>query len=62
MQFSEADVGVWHEAYVVSPGAYENIYVSMPAFGLGKMGTLSAATGGLQSAEARLKASGTSEP
>ena len=56
------EVGVWHETYVVEPGGYENIYVNMPAFGLGKVGTLSAAVGGLQSAEARLKASGTSEP
>jgi len=52
------DVGVWHETYVVSPGTYENIYVNMPAFGFGKVGTLSAASGGLQSAEARLRASG----
>jgi hypothetical protein len=51
------DVGVWHETYVVSPGGYENIYVNMPPFGLGKVGTLSAATGGLQSAAARLQAS-----
>jgi hypothetical protein len=59
---TRGEVGVWHETYVVSPGSYENIYVNMPAFGLGKVGTLSAAAGGLQSAEARLKASGTSEP
>lgn len=52
------DVGVWHETYVVSPGQYENIYVNMPPFGLGKAGALSSATAGLQSAEARLKASG----
>ena len=56
------DVGVWHETYVVAPGGYENIYVNMPAFGLGKVGSLSAAAGGLQSAEARLKASGASKP
>jgi hypothetical protein len=59
---TSGEVGVWHETYVVSPGAYENIYVNMPAFGLGKVGTLSAAAGGLQSAEARLKASETREP
>ncbi len=52
------DVGVWHETYVVSPGGYENIYVNMPAFGLGKVGTLSTTSAGLQSAEARLRASG----
>ena len=27
-------VGLWHEAYVVPEGAYESIYVDMPAFGL----------------------------
>ena len=55
---TSGDVGVWHETYVVSPGTYENIYVNMPAFGLGKVGTLSGVAGGLQSAQARLKASG----
>ncbi|KXK54753.1 MAG: hypothetical protein UZ05_CHB002000821 [Chlorobi bacterium OLB5] len=29
-------VGVWHETYKVSAGSYENIYVNMPIFGLGK--------------------------
>jgi len=53
------DVGVWHETYLVSPGSYENIYVNMPPFGLGTVGKLSNASAGLQSAEARLKASGT---
>ena len=33
-------VGIWHETYMVSPGTYENVYVNMPAFGLGKAGTL----------------------
>ncbi|MBB1259476.1 DUF4188 domain-containing protein [Streptomyces alkaliterrae] len=28
-------VGFWHETYVVPPGRYESVYVSMPAFGLG---------------------------
>ena len=50
------DVGVWHETYVVAPGSYENVYINMPPFGLGKVGTLSAVSGGLQSAEARLHA------
>ena len=52
---TSGDVGVWHETYVISPGAYENLYVNMPTFGLGKAGTLSPATGGFQSAEARLR-------
>lgn len=54
---SGGDVGVWHETYAISNGGYENIYVNMPPFGLGKVGTLTAATGGLQSAEERLRSS-----
>ena len=30
------DVGIWHETYIVPRGAYENVYVNMPSFGLGK--------------------------
>lgn len=33
--------------------------IGMPPFALGKVGTLSTAAGGLHSAEARLRASGT---
>ena len=51
---NRGDVGIWHETYRVSPGAYENIYVNMPPFGLGKAGTLYPATGGKQSASARM--------
>jgi hypothetical protein len=29
-------VGFWHETYVVPAGSHEQIYVNMPAFGLGK--------------------------
>ena len=31
-------VGVWHETYVL--GTHENVYVNMPAFGLGEVGRL----------------------
>jgi len=31
-------VGIWHETYVL--GAHENVYVNMPAFGLGRVGEL----------------------
>jgi len=55
---STGDVGVWHETYGVSPGRYENIYVNMPPFGLGKAGTLVPATGPLSSAAGRVKAGG----
>ena len=51
------DVGVWHETYSVSPGTYENIYVNMPPFGLGKVGTLKPASGTLSTAQGRVKAS-----
>lgn len=42
---TSGDVGIWHETYVVAPGAYENIYVNMPEFGLGKAGELHSASG-----------------
>ena len=34
---TSGDVGIWHETYLVQAGAYENIYVNMPAFGIGKV-------------------------
>lgn len=49
------DVGVWHETYVVGPGQYENIYVNMPRFGLGRVGRLVEATGPLASASGRVR-------
>lgn len=55
---NSGDVGVWHETYAVSPGTYENIYVNMPPFGLGKVGTLSPVSGALSSARGRVQASG----
>jgi len=51
---TDGSVGIWHETYAVSPGRYENIYVNMPPFGLGKIGSLQPATGGRQSAATRL--------
>jgi hypothetical protein len=38
---TDGSVGIWHETYAVSPGGYENIYVNMPPFGLGKAGSAS---------------------
>jgi hypothetical protein len=52
------DVGVWHETYSVSPGTYETVYVNMPPFGLGKVGTLVPASGTLNSARGRVQSSG----
>jgi len=35
---TSGDVGIWHETYRVRAGDYENIYVNMPAFGMGRVG------------------------
>jgi hypothetical protein len=51
---TDGSVGIWHETYAASPGRYENVYVNMPAFGLGRAGTLLPASGGRQSAAGRL--------
>jgi hypothetical protein len=53
---TDGSVGIWHETYKVTAGAYENIYVNMPPFGLGVAGVPHEATGGLQSARGRLGA------
>jgi hypothetical protein len=53
---TDGSVGIWHETYAASAGSYENVYVNMPAFGLGRAGTLQAAAGGRQSAAGRLRA------
>lgn len=53
---TDGTVGIWHETYAASPGTYENIYVNMPPFGLGKAGALQAVAGNRQSAEGRLNA------
>ncbi len=52
----DSSVGIWHETYAASPGTYENVYVNMPPFGLGKAGILQPASGGKQSAAGRLGA------
>ena len=52
---TNGSVGIWHETYLASPGRYENIYVNMPPFGLGRAGTLYAPSGNKQSAEGRLR-------
>jgi hypothetical protein len=42
---TNGDVGIWHETYRVHAGDYENVYVNMMPFGLGKAGALVAAGG-----------------
>jgi hypothetical protein len=51
---TDGAVGIWHETFAISAGAYESVYVNMPAFGLGRAGTLEPATGRRQSAADRL--------
>src|SRR5688572_10727479 len=51
---TSGDVGIWHETYSVPRGNYESIYVNMPAFGLGKVGTLEPARGHKARARGRL--------
>jgi hypothetical protein len=53
---TDGSVGIWHETYQVHPGGFENVYVNMPPFGLGRVGPLVEARGGLQSAAGRLGA------
>lgn len=48
-------VGIWHESYKITSGTYENIYVNMPAFGLGKAGKLIPAIGKFEAAADRVK-------
>jgi hypothetical protein len=52
---TNGDVGIWHETYQVQAGAYENVYVNMPSFGLGKAGTLQEATEKHASARQRIQ-------
>jgi hypothetical protein len=55
---TNGDVGIWHETYRVRPGDYENVYVNMAPFGLGKVGRLVEANGPHARAEGRLAAAG----
>jgi Domain of unknown function (DUF4188) len=51
---NRSDVGIWHETYIIKPGQYEAVYSGMPPTGLGKVGTLAAATGKHEDARSRL--------
>jgi Monooxygenase af470-like len=57
---SDGSFGIWHESYLVQPGAYEAIYDNMPAFGLGTVMNHSPAIGRRETARRRL--GGESEP
>ena len=51
---TDGSVGIWHETFAVSAGRYESVYVNMPAFGLGRAGTLRPASGHRRFAAGRL--------
>lgn len=53
---TDGSVGIWHETYAASPGTYENVYVNMPPFGLGRAGILHPVSGAGNSAAGRLRA------
>lgn len=42
---SGGDVGIWHETYLVSSGAYESVYNNMPPIGLGAAASVVPAAG-----------------
>ncbi len=52
---SSADVGIWHETYLIGPGRQEAIYVGMPPFGLGRVGRLEPARGHRAGALTRMR-------
>lgn len=56
MKDSRADVGIWHETYLVKAGQYEAIYSGMPPYGLGRVGTLAPANEKRSTARERLTA------
>ncbi len=51
---SRADVGIWHETYLVRDGDYETLYSGMPPHGLGRAAALGPATGSRSDARGRL--------
>lgn len=53
---SDGTVGIFHETFAVSRGAYEVIYGNMPLFGLGKIAGLVPATGSRNEARSRMMA------
>jgi hypothetical protein len=53
---TNGDVGIWHETYVVRAGAYENVFVNMPPYGLGAAGALRDANEARRDARGRMAA------
>ena len=52
---ARADVGIWHETYLIKDGQYEAVYSGMPPFGLGKASSLVPATGKRSGSRSRLE-------
>lgn len=52
--FRNRSIGVWHETYLVRAGAYESLYLNMPAHGLGRALPLVPAEGERANMQARL--------
>ena len=55
---SSGAVGIFHETYLVEPGAYEAIYANMPEFGLAKATERVPAVGARETARRRLMREG----
>ncbi|MHB8531174.1 MAG: DUF4188 domain-containing protein [Solirubrobacteraceae bacterium] len=51
---SNGDVGIWHEAFLVSAGSYECVYNNMPPTGLGAASRLASASGRRATAAGRV--------
>jgi hypothetical protein len=56
------DVGIWHETYLVSAGAYETVYSNMPMFGLAAASQHVPAASKANTAAARIGISTVDEP
>jgi hypothetical protein len=55
-------VGIYHETYMVENGAYESIYVNMPATGLGRAGELRPIGAGRETSRERTNLGSADEP
>lgn len=55
MKGAAGAIGVWHETYLVQAGQYENVYIGMPAYGMGAAGRLEQTTALNRRARDRLK-------
>lgn len=52
---SDGSVGIWHETYRITQGAYEAVYNNMPVFGLAGAGKSVPAIGRRSTAAGRIK-------